>query len=76
MATVFAHELVETVTDSFGAWYFDDPSQGDDWSAREECADACVWQFGTDGNSNVRFGEKSFLVQEVWVPKYGCRLST
>ena len=79
MATVYGHELAETVTDSLGAWYFDTYTDDgyDGTNIIEECADACVWKFGSNlvGNSNVRFGQKSFLVQQIWVPHYGCRLS-
>ena len=71
MATMYAHELAEVVTDYMGAWYFDDSVD------LMENGDACVWEFGTlnNGNSNVVIGEKNFLIQKMWVPEYGCKLS-
>lgn len=78
IATMYAHELVEVVTNYLGAWYFDAGSVSDSGSALEsyENADACVWDFGTyTGNSNVVFGDKKFLIQQNWVPYYGCRMS-
>jgi len=70
IATMYAHELVETVTDCMFAWYFDSGSL-----AGAENGDACVWDFGdTTNNWNVVFGNKSFLIQRNWVPHYGCRL--
>lgn len=75
MITIYAHEIVETVTDTFGAWYFDSGAVDSSGSslAFSENADACVWNFGNfDGNANVMFGPYPFLVQMNWVPGYGC----
>eukprot|EP01037_Dinobryon_pediforme_P042706 gene42706-53263_t len=56
MATVYGHELAETVTDSLGAWYFDTYTDDgyDGTKIIEKCADACVSKFGSNlvGNSN------------------------
>jgi hypothetical protein len=65
MASILAHELVETVTDpDLNAWYDKDG---------EENADKCAWTFGdmyTAPNgyaANVRWGSRDFLVQRNWV---------
>jgi hypothetical protein len=71
MVTMYAHEIAEVVTDYVGAWYFDT-------SPFFESGDVCVWDFGAlppAANSNVVVGQKSFLVQKMWVPTEGCRLS-
>jgi hypothetical protein len=66
----FAHEATEIVTNYDGAW----SSQG------VENADFCTLRFGAPldpelNNANIVVGQKKFLVQENWVPNYGCRIS-
>jgi hypothetical protein len=65
MASIFAHELIETVTDpDLNAWY---DKNG------EENADKCAWTFGdiytapNGTGANVRWGSRDFLVQRNWV---------
>jgi hypothetical protein len=65
MASVFAHELSEAVTDpDLNAWY---DSRG------EENADKCAWTFGTmftaanGSGANVHWGDRDFLVQRNWI---------
>jgi len=78
MASIYSHEFVETTSDYMGAWYFDGDamdSNGNSLNGMEN-ADACVWNFGAfNSNSNVQFGPYRFLVQQNWVPGYGCQLS-
>lgn len=78
MASIYSHELVETTSDYLGAWYFDGnavDANGNSLNG-EENADACVWNFGDfTGNSNVLYGPYPFLVQQNWVPGYGCRMT-
>jgi hypothetical protein len=69
MASLIAHELVESATDpDLNAWY---DSQG------EECADKCEWTFGDIYNAsngaraNVRWGARDFLIQRNWVNAKG-----
>eukprot|EP00597_Dinobryon_sp_UTEXLB2267_P002750 CAMPEP_0170073096 /NCGR_PEP_ID=MMETSP0019_2-20121128/10574_1 /TAXON_ID=98059 /ORGANISM="Dinobryon sp., Strain UTEXLB2267" /LENGTH=247 /DNA_ID=CAMNT_0010282405 /DNA_START=809 /DNA_END=1552 /DNA_ORIENTATION=+ len=69
IASIYAHELVETVTDWSGAWYFD--------SNNFENADQCAWQFGVNlaaRNWNYKVGDKNFLIQTNWVIGKGCIL--
>lgn len=67
MAQVYAHEVVEVITNFNGAWHFEN---------NVENADACGWTFGkVDGNSNVQIGQKRFLIQQNWQPKVGCTLT-
>jgi hypothetical protein len=75
MASIIAHELVETVTDpDLNAWY--------DTRGREN-ADKCAWTFGatyTVGNgskANMNLGSKDYLIQQNWVNANGgyCALS-
>jgi hypothetical protein len=66
----FAHEATEIVTNYDGAW----SSQG------VENADFCTLRFGAPldpelNNANIVIGQKKFLVQENWVPNYGCSIS-
>jgi len=68
MVSVYAHEVVEAITDYNGQWYFE--------SNHLENADACFWKFGVyAGNSNMVVGNKRFLVQQMWVPTIGCVMS-
>jgi hypothetical protein len=63
MASVFAHELVESVTDPYlNAWY----------SPGQETADKCAWDYGETyssggGNANINIGGRDYLLQENWV---------
>jgi len=69
IASVYAHELVETVTDWSSAWFFD--------SNGLEKADQCAWQFGgNEANQNWNYivGAKKFLIQYNWVIGKGCVL--
>ncbi len=75
MASIIAHELVESVTDpASNAWYD---------SAGNEVADKCQWNFGTTynaaGNSkaNINLGGRDYLIQQNWVNANGgyCGLS-
>ena len=69
IASVYAHELVETVTDWASAWFFD--------STGLENADQCAWQFGINlatQNWNYRVKDKNFLIQLNWAIGKGCIL--
>lgn len=72
MASVFAHEVVEIITNYNGAWYF-----GNEMVNGHEIADVCNWTFGeVDGNnSNVQVGKKRFLLTQIWQPGVGCTLT-
>jgi hypothetical protein len=65
MASVFAHELEETVTDpDFSAWY--------DTNGNEN-ADKCAWTFGatqTDvkgARYNMTINKMNYMIQQNWV---------
>jgi hypothetical protein len=78
MASIYSHEFVETTSDYLGAWYFDADAVDSNGNSMygEENADACVWNFGDfTGNSNAQYGPYSFLVQQNWVPGFGCRMT-
>jgi hypothetical protein len=69
MASTIAHELSESVTDpDLNAWY---DSKG------EENADKCAWTFGathnapSGGRTNVHWGARDFLIQQLWVNAKG-----
>jgi hypothetical protein len=75
MASIFAHELEETVTDpDLNAWF---DTRG------AENADKCAWTFGTTyttGNgakANMKLGTRDYLIQRNWVNASGgfCALS-
>mmetsp|Transcript_15407 Transcript_15407/g.21079 ORF Transcript_15407/g.21079 Transcript_15407/m.21079 type:complete len:347 (-) Transcript_15407:111-1151(-) len=67
MANTYTHELIETTTDFYNAWYFD--QDGD------ESEDKCIWNFGTlIGNANQKIGNKQFLIQKSFQPGVGCVL--
>jgi len=77
IATIFAHELIEIVTDwKSDAWFF---------SNGYENADECAWQFdnilpatGTlaANSANILVGKKYFLIQNTFVPpNLGCAMS-
>jgi len=67
-ASVFAHEVDETITDPFlNAWY---DSRG------AENADKCAWTFGTTlpvgapanvAKYNVTYGSYKYLIQQNWL---------
>ena len=79
MVTILAHEIVETTSDFNSAWSFDPGAKNAAGvsMAKEESADACVWTFGNNRleNSNVLWGSKRFLIQQNWVPGYGCSMT-
>jgi hypothetical protein len=64
MASVFAHEVVETVTDpDADAWYD---------SSGNENADKCAWTFGPDtymvngSKANISLGTRYYFIQQNW----------
>ncbi|OZJ04928.1 hypothetical protein BZG36_02656 [Bifiguratus adelaidae] len=64
LISVYAHELVETISDPYGnAWY---DVQG------QENADKCAWTFGTESTAsngskyNIAFGGRQYLIQRNW----------
>jgi hypothetical protein len=71
-ASVYAHELVETVSNPLGdAFYADTPA------GMQENADLCSWSWGMMlpgfDNANVVIGNKKFLIQTgslKYVPQY------
>ena len=69
VVSVYAHELVETTSDYASAWY--------DTASGGENGDLCAWNFGTrlpgSPNANTVIGGKKWLIQQNWVPSYGCR---
>ena len=70
LINIYAHELVETITNWDNAWYTDYPFEGG-----VEIADRCNFDFGVDVsqvNWNIQVGEKKFLVQNIWRPGHGC----
>jgi hypothetical protein len=70
-ASVFAHEASEIVTNFNMAWY--------ESGTILENADKCAWQFGPAineaNNGNLYVGNRLWLIQMNWVPKYGCMMS-
>jgi len=75
LVSVYAHELVETVSDWSGAWY---DSLSSSATYGYENADMCGWKFGTmlpgSSNANVVIGGRKWLVQQNWLPTVkGCR---
>lgn len=75
MASVIAHELIETVTDPTGTAWFDS-FNGSSTNGYED-ADMCAWNFGSvyrtaNGSSaNYSSGGKNYLLQQEWVNKGG-----
>mmetsp|Transcript_3568 Transcript_3568/g.5369 ORF Transcript_3568/g.5369 Transcript_3568/m.5369 type:complete len:456 (-) Transcript_3568:281-1648(-) len=68
MVSIYAHLLVETITNYDGrAWFRDRDNQ--------ENADLCDWNFLTTANSNIQVDKKRFLVQSLFQPGVGCVLS-
>jgi hypothetical protein len=74
IASIYAHEATEIVTNYKGAWFFNHPGT---YYYGEENADLCAWSFEPmlSNNTNIVVGGMEWLVQQNWVPKYGCRLS-
>jgi hypothetical protein len=67
MISVYAHEVAEALTGTYSAWQMDN---GD------ENADACKWDFGPiPAQSNMKIGNRSVLVQQLWKPGFGCTMS-
>lgn len=74
LASVFSHELSETLTDPMGNGW-------SDWGS--EIGDMCAWSFGNSftsshgGIANVTLGSRDFLLQQLWVNASGgyCALS-
>lgn len=69
MASVFAHELSETIVDP-------NPLDKTAWrdSFGYETADKCAWTYGTlyltadaESVANVKIGDRDFLIQQNWV---------
>lgn len=71
MASVIAHELIETVTDPTGTAWWD--SQTGSSTNGYENADMCAWNFGSvyktsNGSyANYSSGGKNYLLQQEWV---------
>jgi len=73
--SVYAHELVETVSNTYGAWWDSLPSST---TYGYENGDMCAWTFGTllpgSSNANAVVGGKKWLLQQNWLPTVGgCR---
>lgn len=75
MASIFAHELEEAVTDPDGnAWY--------SLQSGMENGDKCAWNFGTTSTAsngakyNVTMGGMKYLIQQNWtlLPSQACAL--
>ena len=75
MAVGFAQQLANTITDFEGAWYSDQSGL--------EVSSLCNGDFGPGVkvtgpqgvNSNIVVGDRKFLVQSLWKPAVGCRMS-
>ncbi len=71
MASVIAHELIETATDPTGTAWWD--SQSGSSTNGYENADMCAWNFGSvyrtaNGSyANYSSGGKNYLLQQEWV---------
>jgi hypothetical protein len=72
MASVIAHELIETVTDPTGTAWWDSKRRSSTYG--DEDADMCAWNFGTTNAtaSGARYNYTSstgadFLLQQEWV---------
>ncbi len=69
MATIFSHELEESVTDPDGNAWYDNNGQ--------ECADKCAWTFGATytaangSKANMNLGGRDYLIQQNWVNASG-----
>ena len=75
IASIYAHELVEVVSNYAGAWYWrtGGPNLG------KENADLCTGSFGPllpgSTDANVIVGAKKWLIQQNWIPQFGCGTS-
>ena len=68
LVNYYAHDLANVMTDAYGAW--------EDNQTYRAVADYCSWNFGSfSGNSNIRLGNKYFLIQQLWKNGYGCTMS-
>lgn len=72
MASVVAHELIETVTDPTGTAWWDSKRRSSTYGYED--ADMCAWNFGTTGTtpSGARYNYtsstgKNYLLQQEWV---------
>ena len=71
MASVIAHELIETVTDPTGTAWWDSKRRSSTYG--EEDADMCAWNFGTTSltSSGAKYnftgGGANYLLQQEWV---------
>lgn len=66
MVSTYAHEIADSLTNTFDAWFF---------ANGYEIADQCQWSFGTTTNWNIKVGKRVFLVQQIWMPGFGCTTS-
>ena len=64
-ASIFAHELMESITDPYGTAWYDHNG--------EECADKCAYTYGTTATlpngslANIQLGGLNYLIQQEWV---------
>jgi len=64
-ASIFAHELMESITDPFGTAWYDHNG--------EECADKCAYTYGATtvlpngATANIQLGGLNYLIQQNWV---------
>jgi hypothetical protein len=71
MASVIAHELIETVTDPTGTAWWDSKRRSSTYGYED--ADMCAWNFGTTSTTpsgakyNYVSGGKDYLLQQEWV---------
>jgi hypothetical protein len=71
MASVIAHELVETVTDPLGTAWWDSQRRSSTYGY--ENSDMCAWNFGSvyqtsnGAYANYNSGGKNYLLQQLWV---------
>jgi len=71
VVSIYAHEIAEVITDYYNdAWYFDNKN-----NMENENGDVCVGNYGTSidaSNSNIKLGNRSFLIQSMYLPGVGC----
>jgi len=64
-ASIFAHELMESITDPYGSAWYDHNG--------EECADKCAYTYGMTATlpngsiANIQLGGLNYLIQQIWV---------
>ena len=71
MAGLFASQIANVMTNpTSSTWYING-------LMAREVATACSWRYGTlmAGGGNVVVGMKTYLLQQLWVPRFGCALS-